>query len=56
MSIREKIQGFGFILFLIFGAGLDGPNWALCLVLAAVSLLLVAVMDKVSKILEERGE
>lgn len=38
----EKVMGAGFMLVIIFGCGLDGPNWILPLIMVGVG---IAVME-----------
>ena len=48
----EKIMGAGFMTALIFGCGLDGPNWILPLIMVGVG---TAVMEVGSVIAKSEG-
>lgn len=48
----EKVMGAGFMTVLIFGCGLDGPNWILPLIMVGIGM---AVMEAGSVIAKAEG-
>lgn len=45
----EKVMGVGFMMVLIFGCGLDGPNWILPLIMVAVGIAVMEVGRVIAK-------
>lgn len=52
LSLGEKMIGTGFMTVLIFGSGLDGPNWIFPLSMVGVG---VAVMETGNIIAKKEG-
>lgn len=45
----EKVMGAGFMTVLIFGCGLDGPNWILPLIMVGVGTVVMEVGIVIAK-------
>lgn len=45
----EKVMGAGFMTVLIFGCGLDGPNWILPLAMVGVGMAVMEVGSVIAK-------
>lgn len=45
----EKVMGAGFMMILIFGCGLDGPNWILPLIMVGVGMAVMEVGSVIAK-------
>lgn len=45
----EKVMGAGFTTVLIFGCGLDGPNWILPLIMVGVELAVMEIGSVIAK-------
>lgn len=45
----EKVMGAGFMMVLVFGCGLDGPNWILPLVMVGVGMAVMEVGSVIAK-------
>lgn len=45
----EKVMGTGFMTVLIFGCGLDGPNWILPLIMVGVGMAVIEVGSVIAK-------
>lgn len=45
----EKVMGAGFMTVLIFGCGLDGPNWILPLIMVGVGMAVMEVGSVIAK-------
>lgn len=50
----EKVMGAGFMTVLIFGCGLDGPNWILPLIMVGIGMAVMEVGSVIAK--AERSE
>lgn len=45
----EKVMGAGFMTVLIFGCGLDGPNWILPLIMVGIGMAVMEVGSVIAK-------
>lgn len=45
----EKVMGAGFMTVLIFGCGLDGPNWILPLITVGIGMAVMEVGSVIAK-------
>lgn len=45
----EKVMGVSFMMVLIFGCGLDGPNWILPLIMVGVGMAVMEVGSVIAK-------
>ena len=45
----EKVMGAGFMTVLIFGCGLDGPNWILPLIMVGIGMAVMGVGSVIAK-------
>ena len=45
----EKVMGAGFMLVIIFGCGLDGPNWILPLIMVGVGIVVMEAGRVIAK-------
>lgn len=45
----EMVMGVGFMMVLIFGCGLDGPNWILPLIMVGVGMAVMEVGSVIAK-------
>lgn len=45
----EKVMGAGFMMFLIFGSALDGPNWILPLIMTGVGVAVTGIGSVIAK-------
>lgn len=45
----EKVMGAGFMTVLIFGCGLDGPNWILPLIMVGIGMEVMEVGSVIAK-------
>lgn len=45
----EKVMGAGFMTVLIFGCGLDGPNWILPLIMVGIGMTVMEVGSVIAK-------
>lgn len=45
----EKVMGDGFMTVLIFGCGLDGPNWILPLIMVGIGMAVMEVGSVIAK-------
>lgn len=45
----EKVMGAGFMMFLIFGSALDGPNWILPLIMTEVGVAVTGIGSVIAK-------
>lgn len=45
----EKVMGAGFMTVLVFGCGLDGPNWILPLIMAGIGMAVMEVGSVIAK-------
>lgn len=44
-----KVMGAGFMTVLIFGCGLDGPNWILPLIMVGIGMAVMEVGSVIAK-------
>ena len=45
----EKVMGAGFMTVLVFGCGLDGPNWILPLIMVGIGMAVMEVGSVIAK-------
>lgn len=45
----EKVMGAGFMTVLMFGCGLDGPNWILPLIMVGIGMAVMEVGSVIAK-------
>ena len=45
----EKVMGAGFMRVLVFGCGLDGPNWILPLIMVGIGMAVMEVGSVIAK-------
>lgn len=45
----EKVMGAGFMTVLIFGCGMDGPNWILPLIMVGIGMAVMEVGSVIAK-------
>lgn len=45
----EKVMGAGFMTVLIFGCGLDGPNWILPMIIVVIGMAVMGIGSVIAK-------
>lgn len=49
LLLGEKVIGAGFMTVLIFGCGLDGPNWLLPTIMVVVGMAVMGIGSVIAK-------